>query len=81
MNNGELVPFASFRFVRLTESCIDSDGDSIGDAFGNAARPAGGGGLRYLLAREYGLHVGLDVAQGPEETIFYVQVGHAWARD
>ncbi len=56
-------------------------GDSVGDMFDSTIRPAGGGGLRYLLAREFGLHVGFDVAQGPEETIFYVQVGHAWARD
>ncbi len=60
---------------------VGQAGDSPKDMFESAARPAGGGGLRYLLAREFGLHVGLDVAQGPEETIFYVQVGHAWARD
>ena len=35
-------------------------------------------GLRYFIARRFGLHVGLDVARGPEETALYLQVGHAW---
>jgi len=39
---------------------------------------AGGGGIRYLLARKLGLQVGLDVARGPEKTAFYIQVGSAW---
>ena len=39
---------------------------------------AGGGGFRYLLARRRGLQVGMDVARGPEDTAFYVQVGSAW---
>jgi hypothetical protein len=40
----------------------------------------GGTGFRYELAREYGLHVGLDVAVGPDSTAIYLQVGSAWAR-
>jgi hypothetical protein len=40
----------------------------------------GGTGFRYELARKYGLHMGLDVAFGPENTAVYVQVGSAWAR-
>jgi hypothetical protein len=35
-------------------------------------------GFRYQIARRYGLHAGLDVAWGPEDTIVYVQVGSAW---
>ena len=41
---------------------------------------SGGVGVRYLLARKFGLHVGLDVAHGPEEGAIYVQFGSAWAR-
>ena len=41
---------------------------------------AGGAGFRYLLARTYGLHMGLDVADGPDKPIFYVVFGHAWLR-
>lgn len=39
---------------------------------------AGGVGVRYLIARRLGLFVGADVARGPEESAFYVQVGSAW---
>jgi hypothetical protein len=41
---------------------------------------AAGAGFRYELARKFGLHVGLDVARGPEETAVYLQVGNAWFR-
>ncbi|NLH71686.1 MAG: BamA/TamA family outer membrane protein [Verrucomicrobia bacterium] len=41
---------------------------------------AGGTGFRYELARKYGLHMGFDVAFGPDEPIFYVQFGSAWLR-
>lgn len=40
----------------------------------------GGTGFRYEIAREYGIHAGLDVAFGPDETAIYVQVGSAWMR-
>jgi outer membrane protein assembly factor BamA len=40
----------------------------------------GGTGFRYELARQYGLHMGVDVAFGPNERIFYVQFGSAWIR-
>jgi hypothetical protein len=51
---------------------------SFGDMSGSDARWAGGGGFRYLLARMIGLQVGLDVARGPEEWSFYIQIGSAW---
>jgi hypothetical protein len=41
---------------------------------------AGGGGFRYELARRYGIHVGVDVAIGPDGSAFYIQFGSAWAR-
>jgi len=37
-----------------------------------------GAGIRYFMARRFGLHVGFDVAKGPEDTAFYMQVGHQW---
>jgi Omp85 superfamily domain len=40
----------------------------------------GGTGFRYELARKYGLHAGLDVAWGPDDTALYIQFGSAWAR-
>jgi hypothetical protein len=41
---------------------------------------AGGAGFRYLIARKHGLHMGVDVARGPDQTVFYVVFGHAWLR-
>jgi hypothetical protein len=40
-----------------------------------------GGGFRYLMARKMGVHTGIDIAKGPEETVFYIVFGHAWARE
>jgi outer membrane translocation and assembly module TamA len=37
-------------------------------------------GIRYLIAAKLGLQMGVDIARGPEDTAFYVQVGSAWAR-
>jgi outer membrane protein assembly factor BamA len=37
-----------------------------------------GVGVRYEIARKLGLYVGADVARGPEDTAFYIQVGNAW---
>lgn len=39
-----------------------------------------GTGVRYVVSRKFGLHVGLDVASGPEEGAIYVQFGNAWLR-
>jgi len=41
---------------------------------------AGGAGLRYELARKFGLHVGIDVAASPGTTAVYFVVGNAWFR-
>jgi hypothetical protein len=40
----------------------------------------GGCGFRYELARRYGIHMGLDVAFGPDNRVVYIHVGSAWAR-
>jgi hypothetical protein len=39
---------------------------------------AAGGGFRYLIAKKLGIHAGIDVARGPEDTVFYIQVGSPW---
>ena len=39
---------------------------------------AGGAGVRYFLLQRLGLWAGIDVARGPEDTEFYVQIGQAW---
>jgi len=39
---------------------------------------AGGVGFRYLLARKFGLRVGVDIAKSQEDEAFYIQFGTAW---
>ena len=40
----------------------------------------GGFGFRYELARKYGMHMGLDIAYGPDGPAYYIQFGSAWMR-
>lgn len=39
-----------------------------------------GSGIRYLLAKLFNMHAGLDVARGPEQWTFYFVVGSSWSR-
>ena len=39
-----------------------------------------GAGFRYLIARLFGLKMGMDVARGPEQWAVYVVVGSSWAK-
>ncbi len=39
-----------------------------------------GTGFRYLIARLFGLKMGLDIARGPEQWAVYVVVGSSWMR-
>ena len=41
---------------------------------------AGGVGFRYLIARKHGLHMGIDVAQGPDKPAIYFVFGNSWLR-
>lgn len=52
--------------------------DSIGDLMSESGETAGGVGFRYLIARRYGLRVGIDVAAGPEDEVAYLAVGANW---
>lgn len=39
-----------------------------------------GGGIRYLLAKLFKMHGGLDIAKGPEQWAFYFVIGSSWSR-
>lgn len=39
-----------------------------------------GGGFRYLIAKIFGLKMGLDIARGPEDWAVYVVFGSSWLR-
>lgn len=54
--------------------------DSIGDLFNAEDHFAAGAGVRYLIAREYGLRMGVDVAYGDEDWTVYITVGTGWVR-
>ncbi len=41
---------------------------------------SGGIGVRYRLARKFGLDVGLDIAASKDEKAIYIQFGSAWMR-
>jgi len=52
--------------------------DSFSDFDKAPSRATKGVGMRYMMARKLGMHAGIDVAQGPEDTYWYIQVGSAW---
>lgn len=54
--------------------------DSAGDLHDGDWHPAGGGGLRYLLARGFGLLGGIDIAASEGQTAVYITIGNAWGR-
>jgi len=62
-----------FTGVGRTANSLSSFGSSTN-------RSTIGTGFRYLTARQLGMHAGMDIAKGPEEWVFYITIGSAWAR-
>jgi hypothetical protein len=54
--------------------------DSVGDLSDAEDHWAGGLGFRYLIAKKYGLRMGMDVAYGDDEVTAYITVGTGWLR-
>jgi len=52
--------------------------DSTSDLNDAPSRVTKGVGIRYYTAKKLGMHGGIDVARGPEETAFYLTFGSAW---
>lgn len=51
------------------------------DEFGDTdTRWAGGAGFRYLIARKFGVRMGIDVARGPEVWAWYIVFGSMWLK-
>lgn len=44
------------------------------------AKISGGGGFRYFIAKDYGMHIGIDIAKGPEDWVWYLTIGSSWLR-
>ena len=53
---------------------------SIDDMSESTSAWNAGTGFRYLIARLFGLKMGMDVARGPEQWAVYVVVGSAWMK-
>lgn len=65
--------FSAVGFVGLGKAA-----NTFGDLAGERSRVTKGVGLRYFVARRLGMHVGVDVARGPEDTFWYLTFGSAW---
>lgn len=57
---------------------IGKASDSFSDFSDSDSRISKGAGFRYLIARRYDFNMGIDIAKGPEDTVFYIQAGSAW---
>jgi hypothetical protein len=66
------------RWSVLAFAGVGRAANEIDDLDEQASRVTKGGGFRYLIARQYGFEMGLDIAIGPEENVFYIQAGTAW---
>lgn len=66
------------RWTLSAFSGIGRVANSVDELKESYSRVGKGVGFRYLIARRYGFKMGLDVAFGPEETVWYVQAGSAW---
>jgi hypothetical protein len=52
--------------------------NSFGDISDAPSHVTRGMGVRYFVARKMGMQVGVDVAEGPEDTHYYLTFGQAW---
>jgi len=55
-----------------------TEGSKFGLMSSSHVVPAGGGGFRYLIARQLGLNMGMDFAGSENKFAFYFQVGSVW---
>ena len=77
--NSEGVSVEGEVFRRINDRWRGTVFGGVGWA-GDNTEVAGGVGFRYRVARQFGLDAGIDVAVGPEDTVFYIQFGRAWRR-
>lgn len=68
------------RFSVLGFAGVGTARSEIGERERDESVSAGGAGFRYLVSRRHGLHMGIDVADGPDDPIWYVIFGNAWLR-
>jgi hypothetical protein len=66
------------RFSAIGFLGIGVAADKFNDFDQAPSRATQGVGFRYMMARKLGMHAGIDVAKGPEDTYWYIQMGSAW---
>jgi hypothetical protein len=65
-----LVGFAGYGRTNYRDSKL-FEGDNVYNV---------GGGFRYLIARQFRLRTGIDVAKGTDSWGWYIVLGHNWNR-
>ena len=78
MSEAELTYQFNVRFGVNIFAGLGKASNNFSELGSSASRINRGVGFRYLIARRYGFNMGLDVAKGPEETVFYIQAGSSW---
>lgn len=79
LGEGELRYGIGTRWTVLGFGGAGWTADSWSNLGDDSAVPAGGFGVRYLVARQLGLRTGLDFAFGPHgQFAFYIQMGSPW---
>jgi len=68
------------RFSLIVFGGVGAAANDWGDFDSDDLIFAGGAGVRYELARRYGLHMGIDVGFSEEDTAVYITFGSAWMR-
>ena len=63
-----VLGFFGAGFTRVGNTGTDTEDDIL----------AGGLGMRWQALREQNVWIGLDLARGPEEDAFYIQMVHPW---
>ena len=66
------------RFAGIGFSGIGWAAEKASEFDQEPSRDTIGLGIRYKMARKLGMYVGVDIAQGPEDTYWYLQIGSAW---
>jgi hemolysin activation/secretion protein len=75
---GEITWQANYRWSLLGFAGAGRAANSTADFSDENSQVSKGVGFRYLVAKQYGFNMGLDVATGPEDTVWYIQAGSAW---
>ncbi len=78
MSELELIYQFNLRWTVNVFTGIGKASNKFSDLSNSASRISKGVGFRYLIARRYGFNIGIDIAKGPEDTVFYIQAGSAW---